>query len=325
LADGARSVKEGWGGTAKVMRVRDMVGRFVALLAALFACGPAALAQPSGASAPRPAIWLLEDADTKIYLFGTTHVFPASLRWRSPALDRVIAQADELVMETPDASAAEMEEAERMFGPMQMGKSIPILERVSPKARPALLAALEATQLPIETYDRLHTWAVAFLLTGFQIAQGVAQEEGTTPDEVALSGAEEQLGAEFRRSKRPISGVETVEEQLGFFASMPQSAQRRFLEMTVMGGDPASPPSDLIGTAWVRGNVDAIASEMAAMPRELYDVLLTRRNRNWTTWLVRRMERPGTVLFAVGAGHLAGPDSVQRMLAARGLQARRID
>jgi uncharacterized protein YbaP (TraB family) len=300
----------------------------IALVAALLACAPAALAQPraAGTGAPRPAIWLLEDEDTRIYLFGTTHVFPAGLRWRSAALDRVIAQADELVMETPDASAAESEPSERMFAPMQMGKSIPIMERVSPKARPALLAALQATGLPLDYYDRLHTWAVAFLLTGFQIAQSAAQEEGAvSPGEVELSGAEEELGALFRRTKRPISGVETMEEQLGFFAAMPQGAQRRFLEMTVMGGDPSAAGTESVGDAWVAGNVEAIASEMAAMPAELYEVLLTRRNRNWTGWLVRRLERPGTVLFAVGAGHLAGPDSVQRMLAARGLQARRVD
>jgi len=303
----------------------------LALIAALLTFAPAAFAEPQApatttTATPRPAIWLLEDEDTKIYLFGTTHVFPASLRWRSAALDRVIAQADELVMETPDASDEEMDTSERMFGPMMMGKSIPILERVSPNVRPALRAALEATRVPMEFYDSLHTWAVAFLLTGFQATQGAVQEDGAAPgEEVALSGAEEQLGALFRRSKRPISGVETVDQQIGFFASLTPAGQRRFLEMTVMGGDPAAPTIDMVGTAWVQGNVEAIATEMAAMPPDLYDVLLTRRNRNWTQWLVQRLQRPGTVLFAVGAGHLAGPESVQRMLAARGLQARRID
>ena len=52
---------------------------------------------------------------------------------------------------------------------------------------------------------------------------------------------------------------------------------------------------------------------------------MPQRNRNWARWLQQRMERPGTVLFAGGAGHLAGPESVQRMLAERGIQARRID
>ncbi len=61
------------------------------------------------------------------------------------------------------------------------------------------------------------------------------------------------------------------------------------------------------------------------MPPELYDPLLTRRNRNWVGWLENRLQRPGTVLFAVGAGHLAGAESVQAMLAARGVTARRVD
>jgi uncharacterized protein YbaP (TraB family) len=107
---------------------------------------------------------------------------------------------------------------------------------------------------------------------------------------------------------------------------MPLDVQRRFLEATVIGepttAEEVRPSSD---EDWVTGNVDAIAAEMRAMPPEIYDPLLTRRNRNWTGWLERRMARPGTVLFAVGAGHLAGPDSVQRMLAERGITARRID
>jgi hypothetical protein len=283
----------------------------------LLACAPAAAAEP------RPAIWLLEDEDTRIYLFGTTHIFPEGFEWRSATLDRVIAQADELVMETPDTSAAEMVTPERMFAPMMMGKSVPILERVSAPVRPRLRAALEATQLPLSYFDTLHTWAVAFLLAGFQAMQGAQDEDADAP--TRLSGAEEELGALFRRRKRPIFGVETVEQQLGFFAGMTPGAQRRFLEMTVLGdGNPAAPPEDM-ADRWAQGNVEAIAAEMAQMPPDLYDVLLTRRNRVWTGWLVRRLDRPGTVLFAVGAGHLAGPQSVQRMLAAQGLQARRID
>ena len=105
------------------------------------------------------------------------------------------------------------------------------------------------------------------------------------------------------------------------------NVQRRFLEATVTGGDAPPPEAERPSSDadWVNGNVEAIAAEMATMPSEIYEPLFTRRNRNWTQWLVRRMARPGTVLFAVGAGHLAGPDSVQRMLAERGIAARRID
>jgi len=312
-----------------VANVRGWLRRGALLAAAVLGCWQPAAAfaaeAPAAALAPRPAIWLIEDNDTKIYLFGTIHVFPASLNWRSARLDQVIAEADELVMETPDASSEEMFSGDRMFGPMMMGKTVPILSRVSPEARPALQAALEATGLPVEAYDEMHVWAVAFMLTGFQMTQALGEEPSGQP--VALSGAEEVLGRIFRKSRRPIYGVETIEEQIRVFSTMPLDVQRRFLEATVTETEEPSPedagPS---GDAdWVAGNVEAIAAEMQAMPAEIYEPLLTRRNRNWTGWLERRMARPGTVLFAVGAGHLAGPDSVQRMLAERGITARRID
>ena len=296
-----------------------------AAAALLLAAVQPALAAPEVAAAsppPRPAIWVVEDEDTKIYLFGTVHVFPAGLKWRSAAVDRAIAQADELVMETPDASTAEMELSERMLDRMALDAPEPVLERVAPALRPRLRAALEETELPIEYYDELQTWAIAFMLTGFQLARQIGGEEGAA----GLSGAEDELGALFKASGRPIGGVETIEEQLGVFASMPAEAQRLFLESTLADPEAVAAEQER-GTekSWVSGDIEAIAAEMQAMPRALYEPLLTRRNRNWADWLVRRMAQPGIVLFAVGVGHLAGPDSVQRMLAARGLQARRVD
>ena len=51
---------------------------------------------------PDPAVWLLQDEDTKIYLFGTVHVLPEGFRWRSARLDRIVAEAEELVIESSD-------------------------------------------------------------------------------------------------------------------------------------------------------------------------------------------------------------------------------
>jgi hypothetical protein len=85
----------------RVIGFRRIVGGLCALLLAIGGPAAAQVAAPNRVAPPRPAIRLLQDEDTKIYLFGTVHVFPATLRWRSPSLDRIIAEADELVMETP--------------------------------------------------------------------------------------------------------------------------------------------------------------------------------------------------------------------------------
>jgi uncharacterized protein YbaP (TraB family) len=53
-------------------------------------------------------------------------------------------------------------------------------------------------------------------------------------------------------------------------------------------------------------------------------VLLENRNRAWAEWIDQRLDRPGTIFMAVGAGHLVGGDSVQTFLAQRGIQSARV-
>jgi uncharacterized protein YbaP (TraB family) len=79
--------------------------------------------------------------------------------------------------------------------------------------------------------------------------------------------------------------------------------------------------------AWASGKLDRIAATFDNETRqspELVEALFRRRNATWTAWLRKRLETPGTVMVAVGAGHLAGADSVPAMLAAQGLKLKRI-
>jgi uncharacterized protein YbaP (TraB family) len=269
-------------------------------------------------AAPRPAIWLLEDSDTRIYLFGTNHLFESGLRWRSARMDAVIREADELVTETADEDEIDDDQfAEWLF----MSSPVPILSRVSQDRRERLAALIAASGVPADALDRMYSWAAGMLLAGLQIGGGAEPLE--------LSGAEVELKAEFRAAGRPILAVESTEQQIGIFRSLSPPAQRAFLDWTVdMASAPADPAASTgpAGNAdWLRGDVEAIARETERFSPELHEVLLTRRNRAWTDWLADRLDRPGTVLFAVGAAHLAGRDSVQSLLAARGLNARRID
>ncbi|HYJ30410.1 MAG TPA: TraB/GumN family protein [Allosphingosinicella sp.] len=284
----------------------------------------AARAQP--AAAPRPAIWLLEDADTKIYLFGTHHMFQRGFAWRSARLDAIIRDADELVMEVADLNMVDEGTVGRW---LFMGKSVPILSRVSAAHRPRLQALIEASGTPIEAWDMMHSWAAALMVMGIQ-SIGTSEDrraQVAALDRTSFTGAERELDVEFRRAGKPISGLETPEQQMAMFRTLGLSLQRAFLERVIDIVPEAEPdtPGPIGDRNWASGNVEALVEDMGALTPELHDLLLTRRNRAWTEWLALRLERPGTVLFAVGAGHLAGRDSVQSMLEARGLSARRID
>jgi uncharacterized protein len=350
-----------------------MRGQMTWLGAALLAVAPApalaAPAQPSAAAPaaaagrPRPAIWLLADADTKIYLFGTYHLLPRRFQWRSPLFDDIVRRADELVVEVTQNDARENLAA--AMTRIQLGKQAPIAWRVSPARRRALTEMVAALGVPTERLDGMQTWGVAMTLAVVQVVRGMARNEGgegSAADEAApaegeaapaaggsetaeadgapatgsallrgMTGVETVLEAEFRASGRPISGVETVGQQMGFFAALSFADQRRMLEGVVdlyrkgAAEGALEGPVDIGESEWASGNVDAVTIRQdGAGSDSFYETILPRRNAAWSDWLTARLERPGTLLFAVGAAHLAGPDSVQTMLAARGLTVRRI-
>jgi len=282
---------------------------------------PAPFVQPPGE--PRPAIWLLSDDDTRIYLFGTVHILHPQLRWRSATFNRIAGNAQELVLELTDQemSASNLD----AFAMMRMAKSVPVLQRVSANRRAGLARMLRELEIPEGSLDNLETWAVAVILGVTQMAREYAGGEGSAAQEAeAAAGVEETLTREFRANGRPISGVETAADQIGAFRGMPLNVQQAMLDEAVdayINGEPAGDPDE---SDWLTGNLDGIAAEMETLPPELYESLITRRNRGFADWLARRLDRPGTVLFAIGAGHLAGRVSVQSMLESRGLRVQRI-
>jgi uncharacterized protein YbaP (TraB family) len=292
--------------------------RFVPLLCLLLA---ACAVKPGTADGPRPvarpALWKLADADTTIYLFGTIHVLPANYAWENGPVHDALATAHGLVLETvigPDPTALA-----RLL--LRMGSSPglpPLLKRVPAGKRAALAAMIARGSVPAAALDRMETWAAALMLLQTSLAD--MQLQGGT-------GVEPQIEARFRAVGLPVEGLETPEQQLGFFDTLPEAAQREFLVAMIEPPEGARNEYDSMLSAWSRGDTKAIAAtfdeELKGSP-VLRDALLVRRNANWAKWLEARLATPGTVLVAVGAGHLVGPASLQRMLARDGLKVERV-
>ncbi|HYE28899.1 MAG TPA: TraB/GumN family protein [Allosphingosinicella sp.] len=264
----------------------------------------------------RPAMWTLADADTRIYLFGTIHMLPEGRSWRTPALETALARADELVLEVADVDDM-MASAQAM---QKLGLSPglpPIAERV-PEDKRAERAMIAESGYPEAVYDRLETWAAALPLLGVSF-----KRLGLDPSR----GVERQIGAPFRASGRPVVGLETIEQQFGFFDTLSEDAQRKLLLAVIEDSEQTRRQFAAMVDAWSNGDLAGIArtfDDETQMSPELKEALMKRRNARWAAWLAERLETPGTVFVAVGAGHLAGEDSVQAMLKAKGLKAKRV-
>ncbi len=288
---------------------------------------PALLLAPASVAAtsarqfqPHPAIWKISDADTTIYLFGTTHALPKGFRWQSPALKQIMAQADELVLETVDSPEADKKTegaVDDTINPVVPDR--PIAARVTPDKRPLLKRAIARTDFPEQFYDAMPTWMASLVLAVEDMSK-----DGMSHD----NGVEAVLQKAFARAGRPILAVEDGSAVLRQMHGLSEDAQRKMLEDTLADMDATTPGGANAGDrAWAEGDVTQLDADFTEgkLGRELYNVLVRQRNIAWTRWLSSRMAQPGTVLFAVGAGHLAGPDSLQHMLTDTGLVVSRID
>jgi uncharacterized protein YbaP (TraB family) len=282
----------------------------------LAAAGSAPARVPSD---PKPALWKVADGDTTVYLFGTIHLLPQGTRWVSPVFERAAEESQGLVVETIVDTANPAPFAATM---MRLATSTPglppVLDRVPKDRRAALATAIARSRIAPAALDKMETWAVALALLGPQFgAMDLRQEEGV----------EMKLRARFAAAGKPIGQLETNQEQLRFFDALPESAQRALLLGTLESPAAVSKQFGGMLSAWGRGDVAAIArsfnAEMAGTPA-MSELLLKQRNANWTRWIEGRMRQPGTVMVAVGAGHLAGADSVQEMLQKRGLKVTRV-
>jgi uncharacterized protein YbaP (TraB family) len=290
--------------------------RFAAPLLALLlpACAPLDAPPANAAEAYRgPAIWRIADKDTTIYLFGTVHALPKDAQWFSGPVATAYAQSNELVTEIPMSDAAGDAKAIAARALLPHGKSLRDL--MTPEDRKQFEAALVSLGLPIEAMDKFQPWYAALTLSLLPVTQA-----GYDPQ----SGAENALTA--RSDGKTKIALETVDQQIALFAGLPTSVQLQFLDESVESVSKASSTLDAMVADWMRGDPDALAMLLNRDIDDpvLYKRLLTDRNARWARWIDQRMKQPGTVFIAVGAGHLAGKDSVQDQLRKYGIKARRV-
>jgi uncharacterized protein YbaP (TraB family) len=324
LAHGAERVKDGTGLFAAAQLGENMMGlKWLSRGAAAFATLALALAPPLQAKenakgvGGHPAMWKLSDRDTTIYLFGTFHLLPQGQAWRTPAFDKALNSAGELVLEVPNIDDANAVAAASMKMGLSPGLP-PLVERVPAEKRATLEAMIAELGAPAGALDQFETWLAALALVSVTF-----KRLGLAPN----SGVELSITAPFRASGKPIKGLETLEQQFGFFDRLSEESQRKFLVGVLDSPEQTKKEFAAMIAAWSSGDLAGIArwfDDEAQMTAELHDVLMARRNARWAEWLKARMDQPGTVFVAVGAGHLAGKDSVENLLAAKGLKVKRV-
>ncbi len=281
---------------------------------------PAALAAAPAPLAAKPALWRIGDEDTTVYLFGTVHVLPPELSWRAKPVEDALNASKAVYFETDvNPNQIALLEVVKRLG--MYPTSDKLSEHLKPEQRAAVANASAKLSVPMIALDTMKPWLAAMTLSEQMISNA-----GYDPN----SGVERTLLPMATAAGKEIRKLETVEEQLLVFADLPEKVQIDYL---VAGIDEIDKEPTLLGdlvSAWSKGDVEKldkimIEDDLEDTP-EVYQALLVNRNRNWTVKLDALVRgEPGVFFVAVGAGHLAGKDSVLGMLAAKGYKIERVE
>ena len=282
--------------------------RLLALIAML---ALAACAQPLPA---KPALWSVADAHgARGFLFGTVHALPRPALWRTERVDRALARSDRIVVEVAgldDATAIA-----RRFEQLGHTPGQPTLsQRLPPSLRPRLDAALAKAGMRDDQFTDTETWAAALILAR---AQDEAQGAQNGIDRAVMAAA----------AGRPVTELEGAGPQLAIFDRLPEPNQRALLRAVVTDAG-AADEGPTAAQAWRSGDMALIEREttrgLLADPG-LRAALLTRRNQAWATRIAAMLTAGARPFVAVGAAHMAGPQGLPALLAAKGYRVTRIE
>jgi uncharacterized protein YbaP (TraB family) len=257
----------------------------------------AALAAASPASAPAesppdgPAMFVVRDTDTTVYIFGTFHALDGRSQWFGSQVRDAFEQSDELVLETL------------------------VPERPLPGQ---LVAPIRAPSV---------TPSASFLATT-RLAINAGRAQGMQVG----NGADMVLRRVAEAEGKPVEGLETMQLQIDMFNRMPATAAtaapRPGQPVAIGSADGLSKAMGEMQSAWKHGDQSVFVrmlSQLRQASPDTYRMMFTERNERWADWIRARMQAPGTVFVAVGAGHLAGPDSLLVRLAERGIPSQRVN
>ncbi|HYD28998.1 TraB/GumN family protein [Brevundimonas sp.] len=272
----------------------------------------AAAAIPLAPEGRGPALWIVRDADSTLYLFGTMHLLRPTTGWGSARLDAAFDSASQLIMEvdTPEDQAA-LRPLMRQYG---LSPERPLSALLTAREIATLDAAARTLGGAAADLDAMRPW-----LAGVTVQSASIISAGYAP----ASGVEPILKARAEAAGMAVSGFETQEEQIRMLAGFPEEGQLAYLRRSLAEFGAAQTEIDRLVDAWAAGDtatVRALAVDPMRATPLLYDTLLVRRNTNWANQIQTLLEGSGTIFIAVGALHLSGDDSVQEILRARGVE-----
>jgi uncharacterized protein len=267
-----------------------------------------------------PAIWLVQSPTAKVYLFGTMHILPKDGVWFGPKIAKAFADSSELWEE------ADVGLLQKQGIPNIMDQAIAphgdLWAQLPPATATKFRGQLKSCHLPITVVAHFRPWFASMLPT---ICQLTEQSKGTLVG--GANGPEGVFLTKAKAADMETKFFETAAQQIGYLADAPESVQLKQLRQAIDEGGPAQDEFAGMESTWLAGDVKNIAAMVAKSRNDdpdFYTTIFSGRNERFAVRIEEMLRAHEVAFVAIGAGHLAGPDSVQTQLEKSGIVAKRL-
>ncbi len=265
--------------------------------------------------AANPAIWTVHGrGGSMAYLFGSIHLIPKQMDWRSPTVARAMQRSDTFVFEVMlnDATAHAVAAYIRDKGTLAPGMSLRAM--LSVEAQADFDAALVQTNLRLEDVDSMRPWLASITL---DVADMVRRDYDP-------GGVDKQIFSWSVRENKNIQALETVQQQLEILAPSGPKVEMEAFELELRDLKNASNTVGPLIDAWAQGDMSTVdhitRAEMNKYPHVQKAVFID-RNAAWVKQIRTFLsQKQRTFFIVVGAAHLAGRNGVPALLRKAGYQ-----
>ncbi|MEL6536419.1 MAG: TraB/GumN family protein [Bacteroidota bacterium] len=258
--------------------------------------------QPTTEPLAKSLLWKIEGADIQTsYLYGTFHILSPDDMFLQEGVEEAFAETGQLVLEL-DMDDPKMQRT--MMKHVTMKGKVTLKDLLSEEDYALLDERLKGFMgVGAGLFKK---WMPGMLSTVFVlevIGEEPASVEGSLME---IAKAEEE----------EVYGLETVEDQLELFHSIPYEDQAKglveFLHNAEMGAAQMKQMSELYVAQDIEGLYELVESDpsSSALPT---DTFLDARNEKWIPRMAEYASETPT-FFAVGSGHLAGEKGVINLL-----------
>ena len=267
----------------------------------------------------RGLVYAVRSDEVTLYLTGSIHVLREDDYPLPAVLSEVYGKSDALIMEI-DLDDLDPLESAALIRSLAMAPNGSDLRSLMGEAsfNRSMESAL-ALGIDLERFGEVRPWFAALMVLEWSL-----RKAGYSPE----NGVEQHFLRQAIADKKPIEGLETMEQQLNIFASLSDAEQGLFLEKTLAELDQLTDEIDKLLVAWKTGDdgvLETLLLDSFDEFPELFDELVDQRNQAWDRQLTEILRHGAKdYMVIVGALHLLGERGVIELLRQRGFEVRRL-